>query len=262
MASCQESPTLVMRKDDKNTIIERYLKNGAWQYHYLEKEWDDWISRGLERDSTIAILWQQKALPYWKQKKYELGIKYYNEAVCYDRETWLCRLGYLKCIFAKDYKGALQDLITFKYEFGSTIVQDHSIEFYMGLCYLQLNQFEKALTILKGTINNEEIKYGVEWVHYLDRYYLGIVYYELSDYQAALIEFDTVLLEYPNFSDAQYYKSLSLNHLGEKDSAKKLMKVGKLNYEKGYTFGEDACEYEVYPYQITWQWKVSDSILR
>ena len=51
-----------------NQIINTYLKNGAWNYGYLSKEWGEWIDKGLEQDSTVAYLWQQKALPYWKSR--------------------------------------------------------------------------------------------------------------------------------------------------------------------------------------------------
>ena len=86
-------------KNNEEKTIELYLKNGAWNHHYLSKEWNKWIDKGILEDSTIAVFWQQKALPFWKQKKYESAIRYYNKAVLYDRQTWLSRLGFLKCIF-------------------------------------------------------------------------------------------------------------------------------------------------------------------
>ncbi|MCG8332810.1 MAG: tetratricopeptide repeat protein [Chitinophagales bacterium] len=251
----------VVSNGKQDEIIEEYLKNGAWNYHYLTKEWDEWINKGIQEDSTIALLWQQKALPFWKQKKYQLAIMYYNKAVALDRQRWLSRLAFLKCIFAKDYEGALTDLIAYKKEFGSTYEQDHTLEFYMGICYLQLNQFDEALKTLKEDIETQERKHGTNWVHFLDRYYLAIAYYEQSKYEGAIVEFDKVLDQYPNFSDAQYYKSLCLNYLGEKEKAKVLMAKGKVNFHNGNTFYEDSNIYETYPYQLSWQWKSAESIV-
>jgi tetratricopeptide (TPR) repeat protein len=246
----------------QDSIIEKYLKNGSWNHHYLTKEWNEWIDKGIKEDSTIAYLWQQKALPFWKQKKYQLAIVYYNKAVELDRQHWLSRLAFLKCIFAKDYEGALIDLKTYKKEFGSTFEQDHSLEFYMGICYLQLNQFDEALKILKENVENHEKLYGAKWVHYLDRYYLAMAYYENNNYKIAISELDKALIIYPKFSDAQYYKSVCLNYLGEKENAKALIAVGKSNFENGNTFNEDSNQYENYPYQLTWQWKATESILK
>ena len=258
---CQAQNDVIAENHNQENIINKYLKNGAWNYHYLTKEWEAWIDKGIEEDSTIAYLWQQKALPFWKQKKYQLAITYYNKAVAFDNQEWLSRLAFLKCIFAKDYNGSLTDLSTYKAAYGSIYEQDHSLEFYMGICYLQLNQFDDAFKVLKENIQYQEKEYGAGWVHYLDRYYLGIAYYEKNDYTLAIAEFDKALKEYSNFSDAQYYKSICLNYLGQKEAAKVLMGTGKVNYENGFTFNEDSNKYENYPYQLTWQWQTAQLML-
>jgi len=259
---CKGQDKDIVTNNRQDAIIGKYLNNGAWNHHYLTKEWDEWVNKGIQEDSTIAYLWQQKALPFWKQKKYQLAIMYYNKAVDLDRQQWLSRLAFLKCIFAKDYNGALVDLIAYKKEYGSTYEQDHTLEFYMGICYLQLNQFDNALKILKENVETQENEYGVSWVHFLDRYYLAMAYYEQNNYTMTISELDKVLKEYPNFSDAQYYKSICLNYLGEKEKAKILIIEGKSNFENGNTFNEDSNIYENYPYQLTWQWEVAQSILK
>lgn len=250
------------KKSNQGQIIEEFLKKGAWKYHFLSKEWGQWIDRGIQKDSTISLLWQQKALPFWKQKKYKLAISCYDRAVELDRKRWLSRLAFLKCIFAKDYQGALVDLKSCKKEFGSSYQQDHSTEFYMAICYLQTNQYQKALTILKEKITEEEKEKGKAWIHFLDRFYLAISFYELAKYEEAILEFDKVLKEYPTFSDAQYYKSLCLKETGEKEFAQVLIKIAKSNYAKGYTFNEDSSKYEDYPYQVTWQWDSIEYIMK
>lgn len=258
---CQGQEAAIANNDSADEIIELYLKNGAWKHHYVTKEWNEWIDKGIQADSTIALLWQQKALPLWKQKKYQLAVTYFNKAVALDRQEWLARLAFLKCIFAKDYEGALLDLYAYKNEFGATYQQDHSLEFYMGICHLQLNQFDSALLVLKENIETQEQQYGTAWVHYLDRYYLAMAHYEKANYELAMAELDKVLTEYPNFSDAQYYKSICLSYLGDKQAAKVLIAKGKENFEKGNTFNEDSSKYENYPYQITWQWGATEPIV-
>jgi tetratricopeptide (TPR) repeat protein len=89
-----------------------------------------------------------------------------------------------------------------------------------------------------------------------------MAYYENNNYKIAISELDKALIIYPKFSDAQYYKSVCLNYLGEKENAKALIAVGKSNFENGNTFNEDSNQYENYPYQLTWQWKATESILK
>jgi len=131
---CKEQNKEIVTNNKQDVIIKKYLNNGDWNHHYLTKEWDEWINKGIQEDSTIAYLWQQKALPFWKQKKYQLATRYYDKAVDLDRKNWLLRRAFLKCIFAKDYDGALDDLIAYKKEYGSSYEQDHTLEFYMGIC--------------------------------------------------------------------------------------------------------------------------------
>lgn len=235
-------------------IIDTYLRNGAWKYHYLSKEWEEWINKGLEKDSNVAYLWQQKALPYWKQKKYSQAIRLYRRAVELDPQRWLSRLGFLKCVFAKNYASALEDLSLSREKYGLIYEQDHSLEFYMGLCFLQLNKYENAKSILEQSVMSEREKSGPDWVHYLDYYYLGIAFYELGNYEQAIVQFDHALKNYPKFSDGQFYKSICLNYLNKPGEAKALMIEAKQNYENGNSFNEDSSRYEYYPYQLTWQW--------
>ena len=64
------------KNDFQNKIIEEHLTNCAHKYNYAinMKEWQDCIDAGLKKDSTIAYLWQQKAMPYFKAKKYQIHL--------------------------------------------------------------------------------------------------------------------------------------------------------------------------------------------
>jgi tetratricopeptide (TPR) repeat protein len=266
--SCKEQiktpglPASSKSSHDKEVIIEKYLKNGAWNYHFLAKEWNEWIDKGIQEDSTIAIFWQNKAIPLWKQQKYSLAIACYDKAVKLERQNYLARFAFLKCIFAKDYQSALVDFETYRTEFGTTVEQDHFIEFYMGICYLQLNQFEEAQKLFMQSIALEEKSSGNTYVHYLDRFYLAISFYQQKRYEEAIIEFDKVLEEYADFSDALYYKSICLANLDRKEEAKYLAETGELSYRAGKTFNEDSNLYEVYPYQVTWEWKSINYLIK
>ncbi len=237
-------------KQDK--IVEAYLFNGAYKHHYLTQAWEEWINKGLQQDSTIAMLWENKALPYWKIRKYETAVAFYNNAVLYDRKRYLARRGYLKCVFQKDYKSAITDFEDAQREFGYNYESDHSYAFYIALCYLQLNEFKTAEQILQTDLDSIKNKQGESWIHYLDWFYMGIIKYELKQYNEAIVCFDKALSEYNKFSDAQYYKGLCLLEKGNISEAEKIMQVAKQNAELGFTFNEGDSPYEKYPYQVNW----------
>lgn len=236
----------------QDSIIERYLKKGAYQHQLYSQEWQEEIDKGLAIDSTVAYLWQQKAMPLFKQGKYELGMQYIDKAVIYDRAEWQEYRAFIKCIFAKTYKAAIADFEDCKKRYGNNHVMDHTYNFYIAISHLQLNNFKKAEELLKQEIDAAFQERGEEWVHHLDLFYYGVSVYEQKRYEEAIEIFDRALNAYPNFSDVQYYKAYSLMNLDKKEEAKKLYSEAKENGLAGYTINEDNVAYERYPYQVRW----------
>jgi tetratricopeptide (TPR) repeat protein len=62
-------------------IIEKYLKKGAWRLRYFSPEYQLYIDSAISIKPNLAYLYQQKAMPYFKQGKYELGLKSLDRAV-------------------------------------------------------------------------------------------------------------------------------------------------------------------------------------
>ncbi len=213
------------------------------------------IKRQLYIDSALAIvpkvsqLWQQKAMPLFKQKKYEIGMPYLDSAVKYDKTNhWLEYRAFIKCIFQKSYKEAIIDFNAAQKINGNSYIMDHTYEFYKGLCYLQLNKFDSAEFLIEKCIK-EELKERND-AHHLHWFYSGVVQFEKENYDEAIKSFDGALKVYPQFSDIQFYKALCLKEQNQLKQAIELLLSAKQNLQKGYTINEDNALYEVYPYQI------------
>ncbi len=240
-------------KKRQEAIIEEYLTNCAKKYNYTYQmsEWQNCLDEGLKKDSTVAYLWQQKAMPYFKARKYEVGMKYIDKAVEYDRERWQSYRAFIKCIFAKTYQEAVVDFEDCIKRFGNRYVMDHTYNFYIGLSYLQLNEYGKAETLFKEYIDDIfKNRQGLE--HPTALFYYGISLYEQKKYDEAIITFDKALKNYSNFSDVKYYKAISLARIGKRDDVSKLIDESKADYKLGYTMNEDNTIYETYPYQKKW----------
>lgn len=242
------------KKLRQDAIIQEHVYDGAARINYkvMMREYQDCLDAGLKKDSTIAYLWQQKAMPYFKARKYEVGMPLIDKAVAYDAARWQPYRAFIKCIFAKTYRDALVDFEDCKSKFGNGYVMDHTYDFYMALCYLQLNEFVKAETLLKKY--NEELYNDREALeHHTALFYYGISLYEQGRYQEALVPFDKALKIYTQFSDAKCYKAMCLARLGMVTESQQLFEVAKEDYKNGYMLNEDNVVYETYPYQIRWQ---------
>lgn len=242
-------------KKGQEIVILEFLTNCAERHNYNYKmaEWQNCLDAGLKKDSTVAYLWQQKAMPFFKAQKYEVGMAFIDKAVQYDPKEWLPYRAFIKCIFAKTYKDAIVDFENCIKKYGNGYRMDHTYSFYIGLCYLQLNEYTKAEKLFKEY--NEDIfknRQGLE--HPTALFYYGIAKYELQKWEDAIVLFDKALKIYPNFSDAKYYKSVCMARLGAKaEDIKALFTEAKEDAKLGYTINEDNTIYETYPYQRKWQ---------
>lgn len=200
---------------------------------------------------TSAYAWQQKAMPLFKQKKYELGMAFLDSAVKYDKtDHYLEYRAFIKCIFQKNYSDAIEDFKSVSKLKGNAYVMDHTYEFYQGICYLQLNQFERAEKLFSKNIEEDIKKLGEEWVSSTVRFYQGICFYELGFIDRAVLSFDKCLKQYSNFADAKYYKAICLVELGKKKEALVLIKDAQNDLQKDFKFPEANAVYETYPYQV------------
>lgn len=241
----------VSKNKAQNDIVEEFLTNCAekYNYNYQMTERQHCLDEGLKKDSTIAYLWQQKAMPYFKARKYEVGMPFLNNAVKYDAERWQPYRGFMKCIFSKAYQDAIIDLEDCKKKFGNGYVMDHSYDFYIGISYLQLNEYQKAEKILQSYVDDMYQKRD-KLEHPTALFYLGIAKYELKKYDEAILEFDKALKNYPNFSDVKYYKAICLAKIGKQDLCDQMIKEAKDDFKNGYKLNEDNTIYEIYPYQL------------
>ena len=240
-------------KQKQEAIIEEFVTNCAEKhnYNYEMSQWQACLDAGLQKDSTISYLWQQKAMPYFKARKYDIGMVYLDKAVLLNPEKHQAYRAFIKCIFVKNYKESILDFEDCIKKFGNNYVMDHTYNFYIGLCYLQLNEFAKAEKNFKD-YNDEIFKNRQGLEHPTALFYYGVSKYEQKKWEEAIVIFDKTLKLYSNLSDAKFYKAICLLQLGKKEEASKLYDEAKLNGKSGYSIIEDNVIYETYPYQVKW----------
>lgn len=214
------------------------------------------LKRQAYLDSALALMpynaffWQQKAMPLFKQMKYEAGAPYLDSAVKYDKRKYIDYRAFMKCIFQKSYYDAITDFREAKRLNGNVGVMDHPYDFYIGLSYLQLNKLDSAEYYIQKCIAGQMQTNGEYWVHLLHWFYIGIIHYEKGLYQQAIADFDRSLKQYKNFSDAQYYKAVCLARMDKYKEALPVIQEAERNFKEGNSFTEDNAFYELYPYQV------------
>ncbi|MDR6919206.1 tetratricopeptide repeat protein [Chryseobacterium sp. 2987] len=196
-----------------------------------------------------AFLWQQKAMPLFKQRKYELGMTYLDKAVELDTTNHYREYrAFIKCIFQKSYLEALHEFEELSKVNQDGVVMDHTYSFWMALCCLQLNKFGLSKQYMeKGVAFGK--KHNI--VNPYEMFYLGIIEYETGNYSKAIEYLNASLLHYKNFADAKYYKALALAKMNKQEEAEKLFRESEKNFKEGYSFNEGNSLYEMFPYQVS-----------
>ncbi len=252
------------RKVTRSLIVDRDLSatDSARLAHYLigfgwlPGKGDFVKNRRVYMDSALSIarydadLYFQKAYPLLMADKFEVGMPLMDSAVKYDRDGYILNYrGYIKCIFQKHYREAITDLTLAIQESGQGHIEDHTCDFYLGLCYLQLNKFDSCEYLFTKAIDQQQKDYGYKVVHYLNWFYLGMAKFEQDDYAGAMACLDSSLARYPQFSDAEFYKAWCLSELHEDKRAVETITQANNDFKAGYTLNEDNARLEPYPYQ-------------
>jgi tetratricopeptide (TPR) repeat protein len=225
----------------------------SFDYEIFSQDHQRYLDTAIIFDHTNPYFWQQKSMPYSKMKKYELAMTYLDSAVKYDKTLhWLEYRAFIKCIFQKSYRAAIPEFQFVKLKNEDGNVMDHTFNWHIGLCFLQLNQLDSAEIYFKKSINYRLKQWGQ--AHHLEHFYLGITYMESGENHKAIEQFDIALKQYSSFSDVQYYKAKILMKQSMKNEAGLLLDTALVNLKKGMSINEDNSYYEEYPYQIKMRW--------
>ncbi|MDO6598195.1 tetratricopeptide repeat protein [Oceanihabitans sp. 2_MG-2023] len=250
----QQKSEIEVKVDFKSDSIATAIVKESYQFGLNSEARRKFLDSAIIKNPNMAYLYQQRAMPLYKENKDELGLPYLEKAAALNPVKWLDYMAFMKCIFSKNYKDAIVDFNKALELNGESYVMDHSYYFYLGLCYLQLNEFETAKVFFEKSIAQSVKEDGEEWIHFNDLMYLGIANYELNNYKEAIKIFDEALLLQPKFSDVKFYQAICLARIGEGDKAELKFKEAKEDFINDDIMYEDNSIYERYPYQVRKSW--------
>ena len=238
-------------KAGQDSLVARYLDRGAERYGYLDPRWNQYCDSLIARCPNIAVAYQHKAVPLIKDGKWEAAFALEDQAVALDPRAWLAYRGFLKCIFSKDYEGALVDFGQVEKLKPNGREMDHTYPFFEGLCHLELGSYAQAAADLGRDIQLQQGPSGKGDVHYNSLFYLGVVYFEQRNYAQASRYLRQCLTQYARHPDANYYLALTCRAQGRPTEATRHLQIARTSLTAGYRLNEDNLFYANYPHQIT-----------
>lgn len=231
--------------------LNQYFQKNAWKLGYNHPNWQKYCDSVLAVCPNNANMYREKAIPYIKGGDYEKAFLLEDKAVELDPKKWLDYRAFLKCIFSKDYEGAIIDFDNAEKLSPNSFVMDHSYSFYKGISYLELRQYDEAEKCLVKDISLQTKGDSSITAHYNSYLYLGIVYFEKKKFAEAEFYLKKSLDGYSQLPDANFYLALTYKAVGNIIESKRLLDVAQTASRNGYKQNEDNEAYAYYPHQIT-----------
>lgn len=235
----------------QDSLVARYLTNGAHRISYLDPRWGQYCDSLIAACPTFAYAYQQKAMPLLKTGKYQQTFVLLNQAVALDPKSWLAYRGFVKCIFTKDYDGALVDFEQAARLKPNGREMDHTYPFFRGLCQLELGRFARAEAEFNRDLAQQRGADGKGDVHFNTLLYVGIAYLEMKKHDLAATHLQQCLRAYPQHPEANYYAALVARAQGDEAAAQQYLATAQKALLGGYRLNEDNIFYTNYPRQIT-----------
>jgi len=202
----------------------------------------------VEIDSTHDDALREISVPFLKRGMPHEWLPKFNKAVAQDPKTWVPYRGHHYLLFYRDYKKAIAD-----FNASDTLTphidhpQGHSVDYWRGIAYLGLKDFETALRYWDKHIKKESEDTGEDWVELEAFLYRGITHYESGNYKRAIQDFEKIEVLFSHSAEAKYYWALCLLKLDERERAKSILDEAASDYKQELRLSHNYVEL---PYQI------------
>lgn len=204
-------------------------------------------------DSLLALcpkwdnVYQMKAMPFIKKGRSAEAYYWLDKAVALNPTEHLDYRAFLKCLFTKDYAGALEDFAEAEKLRPGGGLMDHSYRFYSALCYLGLGNFSRATALLDEVAKEQEAR--LKTAHFNTYFYLGLARHLAGLDTESERAFAQCLAIHRQHPDAHFYLGRILKARGENEKADTHFRSCVSALQAGYNNSEDQEPYIRYPYE-------------
>ena len=240
---------IVLAQNNQTPEITQKLLDSLSAYPQVSMQSDLYYKLVLEKYPNTHEAYMSRSVPYNKAGDHATGFAMLNKAVELAPSENLGYRAFVKLYMMHDYEGALKDCLRLDSltSFAKPGVWGEDMDVVIGLCYLQLNDFQNARIRISNAINEVTQKNGKEWNSSRAFLYLGITQMKEKSFSKAIQVFDELIQLNPNFSEVYYYKAQCYTALKDLKNAEITLAKCRQVFGK---YGAEKNPYFEMPYQI------------
>lgn len=210
----------------------QYLESNINKYYQFSRNFHFVIDSALLICPRFAYAYREKSAPFVKSGNFIEWKKYIDLAVKYDSLIYLPVRASLRYKFYADYEGAIADIELLE-KLSSKLVEytsngTYHLEVVRALCYKQIGNYDKALSILEKHLLTNKTTPGL-----YDYLHLAVLYLQAGRYREAeeFLLLQNKAYEYADtyFYLAKCYKAMNKTSefLESKNKSSQLYKSGQ-----------------------------------
>jgi tetratricopeptide (TPR) repeat protein len=211
--SCQEAMTAI-----------RYMQGSYQSQVHFDKS--------IEICSSFAYSYMEKAVPFLKRGLFIEWKKLIDKAVDLEPEEYLGYRGWCRLQFLRDYEGAISDIEELKslvnYDIGYCQTGDYHLNVALALCYKEIGDYAKAKSLFIEHMKSESYSEDL-----YDYYHLGVLEYELGNFEKAIKCFDKQIEINDYLGETYYFKGMAYKALNQSALYTQCLDKAEEYYRKG-----------------------------
>jgi len=181
----------------------KLVENIDDKYYQFSKEFQEAYDEALKICPYFSYAYREKSVAYLKSGDFLTWKELMDKAVQYDQRGNLGYRGWCRYQFFRDYAGAIADIEKLDSlvhsDIGTGSNGDYNLDIAKAICYSALGQKDKAVRLIEEKLKEQNYHVGL-----YDYYQLGVIYFELKDYDNALRSFNKQI-EINNLAEPQHY---------------------------------------------------------
>jgi tetratricopeptide (TPR) repeat protein len=188
------------------------IAEDAYQYYQYSREYQEILDKAIEKCPHFSYAYLNKSTAYLKSGDFITWKYLIDKAVEYDTRENIGYRGWCKFQFFRDYQGAIDDIESLeaasKGNIGYSAGGQYHLKVAKALCYKQLGDVHKAITIMEEYMVDTTLQVSV-----FDHFHLGVMYLEIADYDNAITQLNLQSAQ-NDLAENQYYLALCYQKMG------------------------------------------------